>query len=442
MLATTWEDSSRVLGRSTVLILFALLFLIAISAVFFGFIGYYSRVSLSNELRQNKDGTSVDLLFMSVDQITKDESALVVLRQQKNFLEANGNHRLDDIREKAYASPEFADYFNAKAKLVSLFNANRSRFTDDYWNKVSAPLFKNSADDFEKDIALWTAPSFREGVTDDEKSHFYENLTPLIDAISRPYRDYNAKYQQTLYQQELASQREREPIIDEIMAIFARNPHLATAADRKTFLDIEPTSPEIRQRLAQQRAIIRSFDNLFVGRMRKILEWPTIASTLLVTLATGWLGGLVNFMGAAMRAHAKRDELDVAMPGIGNLFRRSFLGITAALGIFLAAGSGLLILTAQNAGAPGTGAIELSPYFVAFLAFISGFLADDAFARLASAGRKLFQVKEEDPEPQKEGEGADQPEANVNQPSGPLGGEEASVVREARPVLATSYVQP
>jgi hypothetical protein len=40
-----------VLGRSTVVILFALLFLIAISAVFFGFIGYYNRVSLSNELR-------------------------------------------------------------------------------------------------------------------------------------------------------------------------------------------------------------------------------------------------------------------------------------------------------------------------------------------------------------------------------------------------------
>jgi hypothetical protein len=79
------------------------------------------------------------------------------------------------------------------------------------------------------------------------------------------------------------------------------------------------------------------------------------------------------------------------------LFRRCFLGITAALGIFLAAGSGLLILTAQNSGAPGAGAIELSPYFVAFLAFISGFMADDAFARLAAGGRKLFEIKEDSP---------------------------------------------
>jgi hypothetical protein len=135
-----------------------------------------------------------------------------------------------------------------------------------------------------------------------------------------------------------------------------------------------------------------------------------------VTLATGWLGGLVNFMGAAIRANVKREELDTGMPDIGSLFRRSFLGITAALGIFLAAGSGLLILTAQNSGAPGTGAIELSPYFVAFLAFISGFLADDAFARLAAGGRKLFEIKEDAREPQREEAAADHPEAVVNNP--------------------------
>jgi hypothetical protein len=412
----TWENVSRGLGRSTVVILFAVLFLTAISAVFFGFVGYYSRVSLSNELRQNKDAASVDLLFMSVDQIAKDESALAGLRKQKNELDAEVTKKLDAVREKAYASPEFAAYFDGKAKIVSLFNANRSRFADDYWKAVGATLFRNSPDDFEMEMAQWAAPTFREGVTDDEKNLFYNNLSALVEGIAGPYRDYNAKYQQPLYQLDLASQRAREPIISELKAIFARNPHLATADDRKTFIDIEATTPEGRQRLAQQRAIIRSFDNLFVGGIRKVLEWPTIASTLLVTLATGWLGGLVNFMGAAIRANVKREELDTGMPDIGSLFRRSFLGITAALGIFLAAGSGLLILTAQNSGAPGTGAIELSPYFVAFLAFISGFLADDAFARLAAGGRKLFEIKEDAREPLRGEAAADHPEAVVNNP--------------------------
>jgi hypothetical protein len=55
-------------------------------------------------------------------------------------------------------------------------------------------------------------------------------------------------------------------------------------------------------------------------------------------------------------------------------------------------------LTAQNSGTPGAGAIELSPYFVAFLAFISGFMADDAFARLAAGGRKLFEIEDGSPE--------------------------------------------
>jgi hypothetical protein len=392
---TTWESSSRVLGHSTVMILFAALFLIAMSAVFFGFIGYYSRVSLSNELRQNKDGASVDLLFMSVDQIAKDESALAALRKQRNELEAEANQKLDALRTSAFGSPEFAAFSDAKEKLMKLFNANRSRFSEEYWKSVGATLFKSSPEDFETELELWSAPAFRDGTTDDQKKELFDNLTELIGGITRPYRDYNAKYLQPTYQLLAAKQRASEPVIGEIRAIFARNPQLATADDRKTFIDIEAVTQETRQRLAQQRAIINSFDNLFFGGMRRILEWPTIASTLLVTLATGWLGGLVNFMGAAIRARTKRDESEPEIPGVGSLFRRCFLGITAALGIFLAAGSGLLILTAQNSGAPGAGAIELSPYFVAFLAFISGFMADDAFARLAAAGRKLFEIKED-----------------------------------------------
>jgi hypothetical protein len=117
--------------------------------VFFGFIGYYSRVSLSNELRQNKDGTSVDLLFMSVDQIAKDELVLAGLRKQKNELEADATQKSDTLREKAYSSPEFAAYADAKEKIMNLFNANRSRFTDEYWKSISATLFKTSPDDYE-----------------------------------------------------------------------------------------------------------------------------------------------------------------------------------------------------------------------------------------------------------------------------------------------------
>jgi hypothetical protein len=180
MMPTTWERGSRLLARSAGMVLFALLFLVAISAVFFDFIGYYSRVGLSNELRQNRDGTSVDLLFMSVDQIAKDEFALADLRKRKNKLEAEATEISDALREKAFSSPEFAAYADAKAKISAMFTAHHSLFTDEYWKNIVATLFKTSPDDYENEIEFWTAPSFRADITDDLKNSLYDNLTALI----------------------------------------------------------------------------------------------------------------------------------------------------------------------------------------------------------------------------------------------------------------------
>lgn len=63
-------------------------------------------------------------------------------------------------------------------------------------------------------------------------------------------------------------------------------------------------------------------------------------------------------------------------------------GIAAAIAIFLFSGAGMLALTQGS----GTGsAVELSPYTVAFIAFLSGFMAEEAFGAIQSAGSRLFQ---------------------------------------------------
>src|SRR5712671_1127180 len=232
MAQTSWVQGSRVLGQSTGVVVFAVLFIVAIGAVFFGFIGYYSRVSLSNELRQTGEGTSVDLLFMSVDQIAKDEKALADLRRRKNELDANGTVKSDALREHAFASPEFAEYAEKKEKLMKVLNVNRSLLTEQYWTNMGATLFKTSPDDYETEVALWTAVGFREGVTEPDKNQLYTTLTGVIEGLSGAYRKYNAKYLQPIYQILAAKQRDTDPIISEIRAIFARNPQLATADDR------------------------------------------------------------------------------------------------------------------------------------------------------------------------------------------------------------------
>ncbi len=51
----------------------------------------------------------------------------------------------------------------------------------------------------------------------------------------------------------------------------------------------------------------------------------------------------------------------------------------------------MLVLT-QGAGPHRQG--ELSPYSVAFIAFLSGFMAEDAFTKIQEAGLNLFKPKE------------------------------------------------
>jgi len=65
-------------------------------------------------------------------------------------------------------------------------------------------------------------------------------------------------------------------------------------------------------------------------------------------------------------------------------------GITAAIVIFLFAEAGMLMLT--QGGPDGTGQVDISPYLLTFMAFVSGFMAEDAFARIQLAGQKLFRV--------------------------------------------------
>lgn len=49
----------------------------------------------------------------------------------------------------------------------------------------------------------------------------------------------------------------------------------------------------------------------------------------------------------------------------------------------------------SQCGPDGAGQIDISPFLVTFMAFVSGFMAEDAFARIQFAGQKLFRVTED-----------------------------------------------
>lgn len=120
----------------------------------------------------------------------------------------------------------------------------------------------------------------------------------------------------------------------------------------------------------------------------RLVSFPTIFLTLIVTIAAGALGTVVAF---SRRYYSGQDE----GLNLSRLFVNVGEGIAAAIAIFLFSGAGMLALT-QGGG--GMNNVELSPYTVAFIAFLSGFMAEDAFAAIQMAGKRIFNTEEDDPE--------------------------------------------
>ncbi|WP_299612347.1 hypothetical protein [uncultured Tateyamaria sp.] len=133
----------------------------------------------------------------------------------------------------------------------------------------------------------------------------------------------------------------------------------------------------------------------FPDVLMRLVSFPTIFLTLIVTIAAGGLGTVVAF---SRRYYSSKhsDQLTLS-----RLFVNVGEGIAAAIAIFLFSGAGMLALT-QGSGPAND--VELSPYTVAFIAFLSGFMAEDAFASIQSAGKRIFQ-------PEKQAEKAAESEA-------------------------------
>lgn len=123
--------------------------------------------------------------------------------------------------------------------------------------------------------------------------------------------------------------------------------------------------------------------------LMQLVSFPTIFLTLIVTIAAGGLGTVVAF---SRRYYSNSAAEDLTL---SRLFVNVGEGIAAAIAIFLFSGAGMLALTQGGGGANN---VELSPYTVAFIAFLSGFMAEDAFASIQAAGKRIFNTEEDDPD--------------------------------------------
>ncbi|KIC48605.1 hypothetical protein [Tateyamaria sp. ANG-S1] len=135
---------------------------------------------------------------------------------------------------------------------------------------------------------------------------------------------------------------------------------------------------------------------IFPDILMRFVSFPTIFLTLIVTIAAGGLGTVVAF---SRRYYSAKNANELTL---SRLFVNVGEGIAAAIAIFLFSGAGMLALT-QGSGPAND--VELSPYTVAFIAFLSGFMAEDAFASIQSAGKRIFKP---DPPAEKNGQATDE----------------------------------
>lgn len=190
-------------------------------------------------------------------------------------------------------------------------------------------------------------------------------------------------------------QAQRKAVMDKIDELQGRwdDFHAEVVALQKT---LPPGNP-LRARLSALSLNIPLLPDILM----RLVSFPTIFLTLIVTIAAGGLGTVVAF---SRRYYSSKHASTLTL---SRLFVNVGEGIAAAIAIFLFSGAGMLALT-QGSGPAND--VELSPYTVAFIAFLSGFMAEDAFASIQSAGKRIFKP---DPPAGQGAQGAGEPLADA-----------------------------
>lgn len=338
------------------------LYFVFLSLLLIGFSGYVSRDNFSKDLGSSAD--SLDVILLKRNEISKRNKALddinkkqASMRQEVRDIEREIRdlESLNRVTETEIASLAIPiargigerRYGLAKNAINAFYNAYYSETPSTIWaarisRVLSTSEFADTPDRIEK-IKLF----------DEQAKIFFKEIQRVEVILTKSANDY------------ISRKHERDDLNQAI-----------EDAEQKINV-IRKELEELNSGLGvEANAIVESYKTALNGLLYHLIEIPTIILTLVVTIAAGGLGSVILYTRCYWRGEDRRLFLTVGE------------GVAAAVAIFLFAGAGMLMLTQSSA--TSNGQIELSPYMVAFLSFISGFMAEEAFNRIRVAGRNLF----------------------------------------------------
>lgn len=360
-----------------------LLYVFFVAAVFAGFASYLTRTHLEADF--TKDATNTrgldDLVYL-----LKREAALQA-RIDETLVQVNeADARIDAAKALISGIESERDSATAQRETLAIRTLVHVRRGQALWDAGSihqidrildAPDRPDDLARMRAILALVPALAFSEEADPDAISALRGHLSAAqteLDAVDARLRELGQVLltrQSDLdraYEARSWPNKQRDQFERELNALRAREP-----AD------------------SSNRARVSALAQLYGGQFfLELVSMPTIFLTLIVTMAAGGLGTVVSYtrsLQSPEREAARKEGETLFVDDLSRLFVGVGEGIAAALAIFLLAGAGMLVLTN---GTGSSRSAEISPYTVAFIAFLSGFMAEHAFIRIQKTGKELF----------------------------------------------------
>lgn len=415
---------AAILGSVMLTGLVVVLYVGFVVTLFAGFTADIQRELLSRELELRSPGDLERLVFQGYHE-AQLKGDIHAMRTEIRMLDAaslNAARHGLALRQDAIAAWRAA--FDLYAGLGAVMAAQPDRFDPEFRTDYLAALNQAFAFLAQSDFSAEAGrPSPDTARTDEGKevianldtalSHmklapgvseaFATDIQSRIDAIRNAVMSFGEKAAraQVAWANITAEQAQADRLRASLMAELSdlREEHAALWADEDATDD------------GGRRSLVALFQQPLGGVLSLLLQMPGIVLTLLVTVAAGGLGSVVSFtrryrqVGEGGEADIEMAEGDMApvpaeqapetgFAAAGRLMVMTGEGIAAAIAIFLFTEAGMLMVT--QGGPDGSGNIEISAFLVTFMAFVSGFMAEDAFNKIQDAGRKLFRVGGDD----------------------------------------------
>jgi hypothetical protein len=268
-----------------------------------------------------------------------------------------------DTAQKSLSKTEarYQPQKQALDKQLEAFNYRVRPFDADLANAISGKSFAEQ-------IGRINAP-------DDKLTPHAAELQPLIERINEAYKVYDPLYVDSV--RDTATVQAAEQKVKDITDHLAS---LQTTLD-KMFSDFsaQPLDKPTRNRLEYALFELYSEAGPIGLILNKIITAPPDILTLGLVILMGVLGSALQMTHALFKDHR--------VEGPGAYCLRLSVGAITALVIFIVAKAGVpVIADASQLG----GDAPINPYFISFLAIVSGLMSENAIVSVERQGQRFF----------------------------------------------------